>query len=341
MKTKITYYFTVLNLLVLLAFTQNAQAQWTTTGTDIHPTTVTNHVLIGTNSISDTEKPLLINSPNLGTGEFGGITLIGANEEIMWRNAGTTDAKAYLRYNGTDVELSSLVDDVEIIATDDIELKTDGSTLAATLDGSRIAVRGRIDLQDASVGNLAIQVRGDEALWYDGDHFSWGFDGNWNRIADEVGIGAIMSEPAFMLDVAGDVNVSGELTADSDVRLKRNIKDLSAGQIIDKLMQLKPVSYDFKNDEYPDLKLAERSKMGFVAQDVQQVFPTLVSEGTKTKSVSGEEFEVLTVNYIELIPVLTKVVQDQQKTIESLQQRLAKLEREENRSVSGSSAGSR
>ncbi len=324
MKIKIT--LSLMSCLLMSGIlVQSVQAQWSSPATDIYPTTLTDHVLIGTNTITDTEKPLLINSPNLGTGEFGGIALIGANEEIMWRNAGTTTANASLRFNGTDVTLSSFVDDVEIIAQDDIEFITDASTLAATLAGSRLVMRGRIDLQDGNIGDLALNVKGDEALWYDGDHFSWGFGGNWNRIADEVGIGAVLAEPAFMLEVAGDVNVSGELTADSDLRLKRDVHALSK-DATEKLMNLRAVSYNFKTDEFPNLKLADRRKMGFVAQDVQKVFPNLVSVGTKTVSETGDEFEVLSVNYMELIPVLTKAIQEQEKTIKSLEERLAKLE---------------
>lgn len=301
-------------------------AQWTTTGTDIHPTTTTNHVLIGTNSITDTKRPLLINSPNLGTGEFGGIALIGANEDIMWRTAVSTTANAQIRYNGSDLSLTSFGDDVSLNSQDDVEFYTNGGTLAATMNEmGHLVVRGRIDLQDGDVGNTAVNVNGAEAIWYDGDYFSWGFDGNWNRIADEVAIGAIFTEPAFMLDVAGDVNISGELTADSDRRLKKNIRALSG--MTSKVMALNPVAYDFRTEEFPNLKLAERGKMGFIAQELKEVFPNLVSEGTKTVSTSGEEFDVLTVNYVELIPALTKSIQEQQELIDKLVDQLKKQDR--------------
>ena len=300
-------------------------AQWTDAGAFIHPTTNTDFVLMGTSTITDTEKQLLINSANLGTGEFGGIALIGANEEIYWRSSANQTSNAHLRFDGSDLEVASFSDDVEVIATDEVQFFTNTSTNVATLMGSSMEIRGRLDLQRDSVGNTLMNARGKEAIWYNGEFFSWGFGGEWNRIADEVAIGAIGSEPAFMLEVAGDVNISGELTADSDVRLKKNIEQLQP-TIIDKLMKLNPVKYDFRTDEYPNLQLSDRKKMGFIAQEMNEIFPELVSEGTETTSVTGEQFDVLSVNYVELIPALVKAIQDQQQIINDLEQRLNDVE---------------
>jgi peptidoglycan hydrolase CwlO-like protein len=49
--------------------------------------------------------------------------------------------------------------------------------------------------------------------------------------------------------------------------------------------------------------------MGFIAQEIQKVMPMLVIEGS-------DKDKTLSVNYISLIPLLTKAIQEQQIQIE-------------------------
>ena len=62
------------------------------------------------------------------------------------------------------------------------------------------------------------------------------------------------------------------------------------------------------------MNLAGGTQMGFIAQEMEKVFPQLVSiipdkniDGSKISDYKG-------INYIGLIPVLTKAIQEQQKT---------------------------
>jgi hypothetical protein len=57
--------------------------------------------------------------------------------------------------------------------------------------------------------------------------------------------------------------------------------------------------------------------MGFIAQEVQPVFPEIV-----TKQKDGS----LGIRYTELIPVLVKAFQEQQAEIDDLKARIGKLE---------------
>jgi hypothetical protein len=79
-------------------------------------------------------------------------------------------------------------------------------------------------------------------------------------------------------------------------------------------MQLKPVSYEKKSS------LASNSystiENGFIAQDLQKIMPSLVTEGT-------DNDKLLSVNYTALIPVLTKAIQEQQKQIEDQNAKIA------------------
>lgn len=134
-----------------------------------------------------------------------------------------------------------------------------------------------------------------------------------NYTSGNVGIGT--ASPSFELQVSGNVDVTGELTAASDRQLKKNILSLDNANA--KIAALNPVSYHYRFDEFPSMKLSQRKKMGLIAQEVKAIFPNLVSAaGTATKS-NGEEIDILSVNYMELIPLLIKAVQEHEVDIKN------------------------
>jgi len=51
---------------------------------------------------------------------------------------------------------------------------------------------------------------------------------------------------------------------------------------------------------------------GFIAQELQKIMPELVSEG-------NDKDKLLSVNYMAIIPVLTKAIQEQQAIIDRFQ----------------------
>jgi flagellar biosynthesis chaperone FliJ len=97
-------------------------------------------------------------------------------------------------------------------------------------------------------------------------------------------------------------------------------------------MQLEPKEYEYKRDEYPGMHFSQGKQFGFIAQDMEKVFPELSTNKKKIldptqkspdKVVSG----YYTVNYIGLIPVLVKAIQEQQQHIEQLEKRVDELEK--------------
>ncbi len=130
-----------------------------------------------------------------------------------------------------------------------------------------------------------------------------------------VGIGT--TTPAEKLAVVGNVAVSGfvktaSLDLNSDKRLKTNINTMPDSKSIEQIKQLNPVTY-YWNTEGKAKGGNDKLQYGLIAQEVEKVFPEMVStdkEGYKS------------VNYIELIPVLLKAVQEQQKEIEVLKKKI-------------------
>jgi hypothetical protein len=100
----------------------------------------------------------------------------------------------------------------------------------------------------------------------------------------------------------------------SDQRLKTNIKPLGYG--LREVMMMRPVSYDWKNSP------GKNHKIGLIAQEVKSLVPEVV--------VGDETKENLGMNYGELIPVLIRAMQEQQKQIEKLQEEILVLKATKN-----------
>jgi len=107
----------------------------------------------------------------------------------------------------------------------------------------------------------------------------------------------------------------------SDSRVKKNIADLTDGLAIVK--QLKPRTFKF-NGKATTLD-DNRTKYGFIADEVITVAPQYVSVDTQTiDDVEVDDFKSLSTT--KMIPMLVKAIQEQQEVIESLTARITALE---------------
>ena len=91
----------------------------------------------------------------------------------------------------------------------------------------------------------------------------------------------------------GTTTIAGDLSINSDARLKANI--ISLGSTLAKVLQIDGKTYTMKKDEN------KKQKIGVLAQDIEKVFPELVSESNGVKSV----------NYQGLVPVLINALKEQ------------------------------
>lgn len=136
------------------------------------------------------------------------------------------------------------------------------------------------------------------------------------------GVWGLSSAPGFAGYFNGNVNVTGNLTWGSDQKLKENIKPVD--RILDKIMLLKPSLYNFKK-EYNKMNLPNGEQIGFIAQDLEKVFPQLVKNIIDQQPEKGKQTEYKGVNYIGLIPLLAKAIQEQQEEITALKQEVKNL----------------
>jgi cell division protein ZapA (FtsZ GTPase activity inhibitor) len=116
---------------------------------------------------------------------------------------------------------------------------------------------------------------------------------------------------AFEVLFDGTTTIAGDLNINSDARLKANI--ISLGATLSKLLQIDGKTYTMRKDAN------HKKKIGLLAQDIEKVFPELVTETNDIKSV----------NYQGLVPVLINAMKEQQDEIERLKKQEAKLNKQQ------------
>lgn len=113
------------------------------------------------------------------------------------------------------------------------------------------------------------------------------------------GVGDVMS-----LRHTGELQNKGKLTQGSSRSLKEDVAELTGSEAVQTVAALSPVKFRYKADR-------ERTNhLGFIAEDV----PDLVATPDR-KSLSA----------MDIVAVLTKAMQEQQKTIDALLEKVAAL----------------
>lgn len=134
----------------------------------------------------------------------------------------------------------------------------------------------------------------------------------------------------------GDTYVNGVLTASSvvtpsDIRLKENIVSISDVEksTLYNILNMDVIEYNYKKPEISEAEkdtakvimdsqiadnLAERH-FGLSAQELQKIYPNLVKEG---------QDGYLRVNYVELVPILIRSIQELNQKIENIEGNVAR-----------------
>ncbi|MCB9706780.1 MAG: tail fiber domain-containing protein [Myxococcales bacterium] len=90
----------------------------------------------------------------------------------------------------------------------------------------------------------------------------------------------------------------------SDRRLKRNIRTLSGAR--EQVLALRGTEYEFAHEKHPDRILPRGTHLGFIAQEVKEVNPLIVSE---------DEDGLLSLSYDSFIPLLVEAFKEQDGVI--------------------------
>lgn len=111
------------------------------------------------------------------------------------------------------------------------------------------------------------------------------------------------------LYVNKNLYVNGSIFNPSDKNLKKNIEPIKDDKS-DLLINLEPIEFNYKDDKM------QRKHLGFIAQDVEKIYPELVTSGQNN---------VKSINYVEFIPLLVLKLQNQQKEIHELREQINEL----------------
>lgn len=280
---------------------------------------------------------------NNSAGYGGGIQLFGssslnATNTLFHRNKnndGVTTSfsgKAILASDNTDVTLTNVSVTGHVSGGDVIEIKNGSLTVKNSLfnnENSNLKINGSATLlsqgynfsNDSSMSNLLINDSDVVGGTLTGTNLIYlGNNSNSNNFGN-IQVGASndnvidTSSGDLTIDSASGITrvddnliVSGDVNVNSDARLKANI--ISLGFTLGKLLQVDGKTYTFKDDKN------HNSKIGLLAQDIEKVFPELVTETNGIKSV----------NYQGLIPVLINALKEQDEKMKDQQSQINKLE---------------
>ncbi len=202
------------------------------------------------------------------------------------------------------------------------------SPLTGTIDN--IGFQSSAYMTGTSYSNLTIGVLGCAGNGYQGRNM--GVMGYLSGSKNGAGIyGTIYSNLNINIPGTyagyfyGDTKVTGTIYAGnvvntSDIRLKENIESVSNKEggvsFLDKIMSVDVLEYNLKDrtsELFSDAEIKDEKVVNYIArekakrhfgvsgQELQQLFPNLVEEG---------EDGYLAVNYIELVPVLIRSIQE-------------------------------
>lgn len=192
-------------------------------------------------------------------------------------------------------------------------------TKMTILSNGRVGIGNSNPNQQLEV-NTGMRIRVSDAPSY---YLDWNYGGirgsntNWDMTVGDAGnVAQVMTvsnngnvaigstTPATQkLYVTGNIYATGTITQGSSRQLKDKIRELDTNQAIVAFNQLKPVTYVYKAD-------SSEHHIGFIAEDV----PPLVA----TKDRKG-------INSIDMVALLTKVVQEQQRSIDMLRKEVAEM----------------
>jgi len=160
-------------------------------------------------------------------------------------------------------------------------------------------------------------------------HFTWNINDNFMGIGIEEGgthysnmiclrggnVGINTNTPSTDLYVSGNICYTGSIGACSDIRYKRNIHTL--GKALEKVSKLRGVSFEWRQDEYPEQKFSSAGQIGLIAQEVRDIVPEIVSE---------TDDGYYNVDYTKLTPLLIEAIKELKAENEELRSRLDRLE---------------
>lgn len=270
---------------------------------------------------TSTNYPLLLMSNNVSRihiSETGNVA-IGSNSVGTYKlnvNGTVNSTEYYLNGSLLDFSSSAYLSGI-----------TPGTAVAskALITDTSIAISGMGNLKFGSSGRPFVE----------GSELGGGsYIGNWGA-SDRWGIGQHTSGSIAAIRIGGcntdgswnttyPVIYSGSFSAMSDYRLKFNYRDIPFG--LETVNKLKPLMYDMVYDDRTD-------QLGFIAHEVQEVIPSVVAGVKDEVDKNGNQMHQ-SIQYVGLIPVAIKAIQELSAKVNKLENIIIQLKRQLDKSNS-------
>lgn len=235
---------------------------------------------------------------------------MGANSYEIY-HSGNKPSLATLGYTGAAnanyiTNVNQLTNGSGYITGFDITTQTDSKYLRSNANDTatgeitfngRVNIRGHIDLSDNE--NLYFGSGDDVEMFCNGSHMYMDLNSGIGNFYIRDG-----STTRYTFDDNGSFTASSNITAYSDITLKKNIEVIP--NALDKVIQLRGVNFDRK-----DIETSRQS--GVIAQEVEKVLPEVVAtndEGIKS------------VAYGNMVGLLIEAIKEQQQQIDELKRKL-------------------
>ncbi len=193
-----------------------------------------------------------------------------------------------------------------------LRLKDFNTTKSVTLYNTETG-SGGLQLWDSTGDHILVHCLGDandngrvEAL-----HPTYGYMAVM-RSASNGGVIDVYDTQYLNIQLVGNGGVVRCITVQqtSSRKVKENIKPMESEEAR-KILGLEAVSFDYKN------KSSGTNKRGFIAEDVAEVLPNLVTPETENMPAG--------LDYVGMIPYLQAVIKEQEKRIEALEKKIGGL----------------
>lgn len=122
---------------------------------------------------------------------------------------------------------------------------------------------------------------------------------------------------------------ASNVTCPSDFRFKKNITPIE--NALSSIFKLNGVRYDWRKDEFPERKFSDKNQIGFIAQEIEKIFPEIVHTDEKGfKSVDYGRLTPVLVEAIKELKTMNEVLKNSVSNLnndnQKLESRLEKLE---------------
>jgi hypothetical protein len=284
--------------------TQDARLRFFTTndGTESEKMVISHDGNVGIGTTSPTQSLEIVDSDN-----YKGIHIRGSNAPCLTFAQGTSTTPTWRTgisgYDGTAFAIStgaSVGDVVHIESNGDFGIGTTSATSKLHVNSGNYAGYAVDLVQEGSGGgNHGLRV-----VSSSGSSYTAIFRANASTV--------------FYVDGAGNYYFSG--SNQSDVNKKENIADIT-DSALDLITQLQPKTYNFIGSDI--------DKAGFIAQDMEQVIPRLVTGNEFDSTLTDEDGNNPTgkgIDYMGYTAYLTKAIQELKEELDAAKARIETLE---------------